>query len=193
LDDTTRCHWIATHILPHEAEVRNWLRRYVSSLTAADLDDLIQEAYARVWRADFATIANGRSYFYTVVRNVVLEQARRARIVPMERIGQIETLRIASEEPEPERRVGARQELERLLQIVATLPVQWRRAFELQKFRGFSQREIAREMGLAEKTVEKYLGLALDRILETLASEQDPIKGMKPPGVNGRGSRDTQD
>lgn len=192
MDDLARCRWIATHVLPHEAEVRSWLRRHVSSLTPTDLDDLIQEAYSRLWRTDFSTIANGRGYFYTVARNVVLEQARRARIVPMERMGQIESLRIASEEPEPERRVNARQEFERLLRIVETLPAQWRRAFELQKFGSFSQREIAHQMGLAEKTVEKYIGLALDRILETLASDEAP-QGKKAAGVTGYDARENQD
>lgn len=70
------------------------------------------------------------------VRNLLLEHARRARIVPMERMGEIETLRIVSDEPEPERRISARQELERLQALITALSPQCRQAFELQKLPG---------------------------------------------------------
>jgi RNA polymerase sigma-70 factor (ECF subfamily) len=171
MDEQARYQWIAAHILPYEGEVRGWLRRHVRTLTASDVDDLLQEAYARLWPADFARIANGRSYFYTVVRNLVAEQARRARIIPMERMGEIESLHITSIDSEPERRVSARQELARLQVIIASLPAQCRRAFELQKLHGFSQREIAHEMQISEKTVEKHLARALARVIEAMSDE----------------------
>jgi hypothetical protein len=72
LDERDRHQWIAAHILPHEAEVRGSLRRYVHTLPSADADDVIQEAYARLWLTDFAKITHGRSYFYTIVRNLLL-------------------------------------------------------------------------------------------------------------------------
>ena len=121
MNDRARHQWVATYILPHEGEVRGWLRRHAHTLSGADADDLIQEAYARLWLIDFSQIDSGRAYLYTTVRNLLLEHARRARIVPMERLGEIDALRIPSEEPGPERRVGARQELDRLERIVAAL------------------------------------------------------------------------
>jgi RNA polymerase sigma factor (sigma-70 family) len=172
LDEQARHRWIAAHILPHEGEVRGWLRRRAHTLTAADADDLVQEAYSRLWLADFTSIGNGRSYFYSIVRNLVLEHVRRARIVPMERLGEIEALRIPSDEPGPERQVTARQELERLEHIVGGLPEQCQRAFRLQKFRGYSQRDIAKEMNISEKTVEKHLANALLRVLKALTQEE---------------------
>ena len=168
LDDQARHHWVAASILPHEVEVRGWLRRHVRSLNAHDINDLLQEAYARLWTVDYAQISNGRSYLFAVIRNLLLEQARHARIVPMERLGEIDALLIPSEEPGPDRRVNARQELERLERIVAELPEQCRRAFQLQKFQGLTQREIALQMNISEKTVEKHLAVALVRVLEIL-------------------------
>ena len=152
--------------------MRGWLRRHVHSLTSADADDLIQESYARLWAADLSGVGQGRSYFYATIRNLLLEHARRARIVPMERLGEIEALRIPSEEPGPERLVTARQELERLVAIVEALPEQCQRAFRLQKFHGYSQKQIAQEMSLSEKTVEKHLAVALLRVLDALKQEE---------------------
>jgi len=171
-DDQDRRLWIAAHILPYEGEVRGWLRRYAHSLSNADVADLVQDAYARLCVIDFTTISNGRGYFYTIVRNLLLEHVRRARIVPMERLGEIEALRIPSEEPGPERHVTARQELERLERVIGTLPEQCQRAFRLQKFAGLSQREIAAEMNISEKTVEKHLASALLRVLRSLTIDE---------------------
>lgn len=171
MDDQTRHRWVAMHILPHEGEARGWLRRHIHRLTPSDLDDLIQEAYARLWGVELRGIANGRSYLFTVIRNLLTEQARRARIVPMERMSEIDALRIPSEEPGPDRRVGALQELERLERAVEELPKQCRYAFSLQKFCGLSQQEIARKMNISEKTVEKHLAAALFRVTQALKEE----------------------
>lgn len=189
MNDRARYVWIAGHILPFEGEVRGWLRKRVHSLPKQDADDLLQEVYARLWSVDFTHVANGRSYFYSAVRNLLLEHARRARIVPMERLGEIEALRIPSEEPGPERRASARQDLERLERIVQTLPEKCRRAFCLQKFQGLSQREIAAEMGLSEKTVEKHLATALMRVLEALKRDESDSLGDAFRGEHASGAK----
>ncbi len=140
----------------------------MGSLGDNDIDDLVQESFARIWTADFSTIRNGRAYLFTTIRNLLTEYARRRRIVPIELLGEIESLSIISEEPGPDRRVGARQELDRLRVIVAALPEQCRRVFELRKFEGLSHKDIVRRMGLSTKTVENHLTRALARIAEAL-------------------------
>ena len=193
MDELSRHQWVATHILPHEGEVRGWLRKHIRSASSADIDDLVQEAYSRLWLAEFTRIANGRGYLYTVVRNLLGEQARRARIVPMERLGEIEALHIPSDEPGPERRVGARQEIERLERIVNSLPEQCRRAFQLQKFQGLSQREIASEMKISEKTVEKHLASALLRVLAELNADGEDARAVASTGNTENDSEQTRD
>jgi RNA polymerase sigma factor (sigma-70 family) len=193
LDDPTRLHWVASQILPHEPEVRGWLRRYVRTLSTHDIDDLVQEAYARLWSADFGHIANGRSYLFAIIRNLLLEQARHARVVPMERLGEIDSLLIPSEEPGPDRRASARQELERMERIVADLPERCRRAFELQKFHGLSQREIALKMNITGKTVEKHLAIALARVLEVLREDTGQVSERPQSGKNSNESERSGD
>jgi RNA polymerase sigma-70 factor (ECF subfamily) len=193
LDDPAQHHWVASHILPHEGEVRGWLRRHVRTLNTQDIDDLLQEAYARLCAAEYAHITNGRSYLFAVIRNLLLEQARHARIVPMERLGEIDALLIPSEEPGPYRRVSARQELERLERVVAELPEQCRRAFQLQKFQGLSQREIAGEMNIAEKTVEKHLAVALVRVLDAMNEDIDNTNPRPQPRISGHDSEQSKD
>lgn len=169
MSDSVSLQWMSQHILPLEAEVRGWLGLHARTLSKADVDDVIQEAYARIWKAGIHTITQPRAYFYTAVRNLLCEQARRARIVPMERMGEIDSLRIISAEPGPDQRANARQELAQLLAAMAELPPQCRRAFQLRKLDGLSQRDVAAAMGIAEKTVEKHLMKALLRIADAMA------------------------
>src|SRR6266403_1729863 len=109
MDVPARYRWIAANILPYEAELRGWLRRRLGALGDNDVDDLVQEAFARIWAADFATIRSGRAYLYATVRHLLAEYARRSRIVPIELLGEIDSLNLISEEPGPERLGSARR------------------------------------------------------------------------------------
>src|ERR1700722_9623003 len=169
MDETTRYRWIAAHILPFEPELRGWLRRRLGSFGDNDIDDLIQEAFARIWTADFATIRNGRAYLYATVRHLLAEYARRSRIVPIELLGELDSLNLMSDDPSVARRVGARQDLEQLRDMVEALPGQCRRVFKLRKFAELAHKEIARQMGISEKTVESHLTRALATLGEALA------------------------
>jgi RNA polymerase sigma factor (sigma-70 family) len=169
VDEGAKHRWVAHNILPIEREVRSWLRLRMRSLSAADIDDVIQESYARLWTLELSAIANPRAYFYQIARNLVHQRLRRARVVPMELMGEIDDLGVISDEPGPERGLSARQELDRLMSVVARLPPQCRRAFELRKFDGLSQREVAQRMGVSEGTVEKHLAKALAFVLQEIA------------------------
>jgi RNA polymerase sigma-70 factor (ECF subfamily) len=89
--------------------------------------------------------------------------------------------------------VNARQELERLERIVADLPEQCRRAFQLQKFQSLSQREIANEMNITEKTVEKHLAVALVRVLAALKEDADTDIRQPKPRISGYDSEQSKD
>ncbi len=191
MGELARYRWIAANILPHEPELRGWLRRRLGGFYENDVDDLVQEAFARIWAADFAAIRTGRAYLFATVRHLLAEYARRSRIVPIELLGDIDSLNLLSEEPGPERRVGARQELEGLEAIAAMLPPQCRRVFELLKFEGLSHRQVAEHLGLSEKTVENHLTRALARIGDALAARPHIGERIQPPPpIEPAGARD---
>jgi RNA polymerase sigma factor (sigma-70 family) len=190
MEDLTRLRhqWIADHILPWEAEIRRWLGRYTRTLRADGIDDLIQEAYARLWSADFTRIRDGRTFLYSVVRNVLQDQLRRARVVQFECVAEIDAL--VDEAPGPERWVSAHQQYEQLLRVLEKLTPQRLAVYQLRKFEGLSVREIALRLGIAEKTVENLLGLAQAQVMKALfaqgvaplreTSERDYERGRKP-------------
>ena len=145
--------WVGREILPHEADVRAWLCR--SQMPAPDVEDVIQEAYCRLsGLSEVGHVANPRAYFFTVTRNVVMDHVRRARVVRMETVAEIESLNIIWDSPSPERITAARRELERVRGLISRLPERCRRIFEMRKIEGLSQREIALKMGVSETIVE---------------------------------------
>jgi len=178
-----RVKWFAREILPHQGDVRRWLSTRIRSLAADDLDEVIQETYARIWSADLARIACPRAYFFVTARHVIGEGLRRSRIVPIEVIADVESLNVVDDnEVSIERRLSARQEVARVQAIVSQLPPQRREAFRLKKFEGLSQREIAQRMNIAESTVEKHLSKALQHIVREMKEPLDKVRSLVADG-----------
>lgn len=158
-------HWVARHILPLEGEVRGWLR---SRILPADIDDVVQEAYCRIaGLKQVAHIADSRAYFFQVVRNILLEQVRRAHIVRIDVVAEMDALNISDDRPSPEQEVSAHRELKRLQHLIDELPERCRQVFVLRKIEGVPQKEIARRLNITEHTVEAHVGRGLQMILKS--------------------------
>jgi RNA polymerase sigma factor (sigma-70 family) len=172
MDRLERARWLAREVLPHEGDVRRWLARRIRGLSSIDLDDTLQEAYARLCAVDPERIVDARAYFFVTARHVVGEALRRSGVVQMETMADIDALNIVSGELDPERRLTGRQEVEKFRVALGRLPPKCREAFELRKFEELSQRQIAARMGIAESTVEKHLAKALRQIVADMADEE---------------------
>lgn len=151
-----RAQWLADCILPHERALRDWLAR--SAFLSGDrIDDLVQETYAvLVQRADVASIRNPRSYAFQVAKSILLQDLRRSRVVAIGSVTDLEMLDQPADMPSPEQQAIGRDELARVATAIAAMPRQTRRAFQLRRVEGLSQRDVAAALGLSESTVEKH-------------------------------------
>lgn len=174
MDRGEHVRWFAREVLPHEADVRRWLSRRVRGLPDCHVDEIVQEAYARLWAAGTERIVNPRAYFFVTARHVVGEVLRRLRVVSIETIADIDGLNIADEDVGIERRISGREEIERVQHMIARLPPKCREAFELRKFAELSQKEIAQRMQLSESTVEKHLVKALRLLMSEMKAADEP-------------------
>jgi RNA polymerase sigma-70 factor (ECF subfamily) len=161
-----RCLWLANQIVPHEPALRDWLGR-LTGLGADQIDDLVQETYAILaTRADVSSIHNPRAYAFQVARSILLQQVRRARIVTIGALADLEHLEEAADQPSPEQHAIARDEYSRVACAIAEMPTQTRRAFQLRRVDGLSQREIASQLGLSENTVEKHIMRGIKMLMQ---------------------------
>jgi RNA polymerase sigma factor (sigma-70 family) len=162
-----RVRWIAAQILPHEADVRAWLRG------RKDADDVIQEAYCRLSElADHRHIENGRAYFFATVRSILIQAARRTRIASIDAIDDSVIAAVPDEAPSPERDVAAQLQLHRVMDLIAALPPAYRHALEMRRVHGLSQREAARYLGVTEKVVENNALRGLRLLMKWIAGDE---------------------
>ncbi|WP_440470654.1 RNA polymerase sigma factor [Pseudoxanthomonas sp.] len=175
-----RAMWLSQHVLPHEPVLRAWLVRHVGDL--ADVDDVIQESYAQLMSLEQVShIQNVRSYLFTIAKSVVLQGLRRAKVVPIESIGEIERLEIALDAPSPESHASGVQELRHLDRCIAQLPAKCKQAFLMRRVHGLAQREIAQRLGVSENTVEKHIVKALRHLSQALAWNGGELAGRRRP------------
>lgn len=159
-----RSHWLGRHVLPHEGALRAWLRG--KAPLGVDVDDVVQETYAILAaKADVEAIRNVRTYTFQVAYSVVLQQLRRAAVVPIRAVADISALETMIDAPSSEDTVLHRQELDRVRRAIAAMPRQTRQAFTLRRIDGLSQRDIARRMALSEHTVEKHIARGIKLLL----------------------------
>lgn len=184
---------MAETVIPYEGTIRAWLAR--ARVSEEDVDDIVQEGYCRLAALDNVDhIARPGAYFFSIVRNLLLQRIKRSRIVSIDMIAEIETFAI-DDRPSPEREAAGRLDYARLRAIMAGLPDRCRRIVEMRKIEGISQKEIARRIGVSESVVENDVHHGIQAILRVWREEDcritawlNGIKAAKPRADAGRRS-----
>ncbi len=159
--DSETAAWFAKEVRPHERLLRSYLLGIARS---SDIDDLVQESYARLLRLrEQGRLRSPRGLLFTVARNAAHDLFRRRGTAATDPITENEYLNVLDETPGTAEVVSREQEIELLADAIASLPERCRAVFILRQFENLSQREIAQKLGIAEHTVESQLTKALRR------------------------------
>jgi RNA polymerase sigma factor (sigma-70 family) len=162
--------WVGSNIVPHEGDLRVRLRRM--AVPEQEIGDIVQDTYLKLAKLDDVShIRDGRAYFFSAARTVFLDRIRRDRIVRIDSLTEVDSLALADDTPDPEQRVSARLELERVRRLIDALPDRCRDIFRMRRIQGLPQREIARRMGVSEEIVEAQAIRGLKLILKAIADE----------------------
>jgi RNA polymerase sigma factor (sigma-70 family) len=130
-----------------------------------DAHDLAQEAMLRVHKFQQSqTLDNARAYLFKTANNLAIDQIRRTHL--HDKYLRSEMPADQEEDnypfaPSPERTAAAKQELDNIYAVVDKMPTKVKRAFLLNRDRDLSYSEIAKEMGVSNSMVEKYITEAL--------------------------------
>ena len=157
--------WFIREILVHERALMRYLLRCWHRHD--EIHDLRQEIYVRVYEAaEKARPAMPKSFMFTTARHLMTDRLRRARVVSIDAVGDLGALNVLIDEISPEQRLNARQELRHLAAAFDRLPDRCREVVWLRRVEELPQKEVARRMGIGEKTVEKQVAKGMRLIAE---------------------------
>lgn len=165
--------------------------------------ELTQESFARVYASEQAgtPVRDPRALLYTTARNLVTDLHRRTQA----RGGEAFTDEDQADPDahagpaalEPDAALETRQRFETLAAIVDSLPPRCRQAFLLIRIDGLTYAEAAQTMGIAVKTVEMQMQIAMHTCWERMeafdAGPGKPARRQKSsrPTGSGRGPAST--
>jgi RNA polymerase sigma-70 factor (ECF subfamily) len=161
--------WFALEILAHEAALTRYLQRVWQR--HADVPDLRQEIYIRVYeRAAKVLPASPKAFLFQTARNLIIDRARRERIVSIDYTQDLDALNVLIDEISPEQRLSARQELKGLAAALDGLSEDCRNVIWLRRVEGLSQKEAAARLGMPEGTLESHLCRGIRALMKVLLS-----------------------
>lgn len=159
--NTEQATWFASEVQPHETALRAYLRERFPSLL--DIDDLVQDSYARVMRAwALGKVTQPKAYLFATARNLALDLFRRRQVVTFEATD-LARLPVVEDRPDAAEAASQAQELELLAEAIEALPERCREIFTLRRLHGWSHREIAAKFGISEHTVNAQLATGVLR------------------------------
>lgn len=154
--------WFRDEIRPHERELRAYLRGRFPTLP--DVDDLVQETYARLLRArQLGRATLTRAYLFVVARNVALDLVRRDKTIAFQPLDDFASSSVVEERPNAAETLSHEQELALLADALRALPPRCREILTLRRIEGLSYREIAEKLGIAEATVNAQIAIGVMR------------------------------
>ncbi len=148
--------WFKREILVHDVA----LGRYLMGTwrNRDEVEDLRQETYIRVYEAaGKSRPRQPKSFLFATARHLMTDHIRRRRIVAIDAVGDLEALNVMVDENSPEVCVSAYDDLRRLAEALDALPPKCREVVWLRRVNDLSQREVAAQLGIAQKTVEKHV------------------------------------
>lgn len=139
-----------------------------------DVDDVIQESYARLLKArEQQQVREPKAFLFTIARNIVYDMFRREKVVQFESLTHFPDSSVLDEETNVEEIVSLRDEVDLLVRAVESLPKRCRQVMTLRMAYGLSQKEIARELGISPHTVKAQLAKGMRRTAEYMAHYDD--------------------
>jgi RNA polymerase sigma-70 factor (ECF subfamily) len=165
--DPEQARWFAEEVQPHGLALRSYLRSQFPGYP--DIEDLIQETYARLLQARAQRpVRSTKSFLFATARNAAFDFFRRRKIASIDNVAEIELLPVLEDRPGVAETVCHDQEIALLAEAIQALPERCRRVLTLRKLHGLSHREIAQQLGISENTVNAQVAIGVLRLRDYL-------------------------
>ena len=161
-------------VLPLEPMLTRFLQR--NWRNDAEITDLRQEAYARIFEAaQRERPVLVKPFLFQVARNLMIDRLRKQSVVSLETMADFDWLNVSDDKPSAESTVTARQELRLLQAALDGLPPRCRQVVVMRKVEGLSQKEVAKQMGITIETVENQVAKGMRLLTQALAGRREEV------------------
>jgi RNA polymerase sigma-70 factor (ECF subfamily) len=163
--------------LSPEEKVELLFRKYYAPLckslyrtlhNASFAEDIVQEVFLKVWdmRQTLQMDEGIQSYLYRASYNTALNFLKQQK---QKQAVDIDTLEVALPGSEtPEKHLSLLETEADILKAIDLLPAKTKLVFSMSRFEEMSYKEIADHLDISIKSVEKHMGIALQRLRENL-------------------------
>jgi RNA polymerase sigma factor (sigma-70 family) len=134
--------------------------------------DLSQEVYLRFSRIDKTENINDlKAYLFRIAQNIVIDYWRK-----QQRLAEVDLPDTVLEQqislsPGPDRILSSQRQYAQLQQVINKMPPQCQSAFLFHKVNGMSYSQVAENLNISHKTVEKHISKALKICRKELESD----------------------
>ena len=129
-----------------------------------EIDDILQEVFVKIWlnRQKIGNVETFNAYVFTITKNEVLNLIRSNL---RDHTFKDELFRLSvAEEYQTQNQIEFKEIKSGIDQIVANLPEKRQKVFILSRTEGLSNKEIAQQLNISEKTVEDHITHAIKQI-----------------------------
>lgn len=134
-------------------------KNYVNDRVVAE--DIVQDVFVMMYEksSKLKIHTSVKSFLYTSVRNHALNYLKKTKTVLFDQELIDEDIAVYDEET-----INVAELSEKLYKAIEKLPTQNQNIFKLSRLEGYSNQEIANELGLTKRTVETHISNALKRL-----------------------------
>ena len=148
----------------HDSQLKAYLRGAYPGMR--DVDDVVQESYLRIWKARAARpIASAKAFLFQIARHLAVDAARDAHASPIDDLRDLAGVTVIEDRPTAVDDICYREKVSLVTAALARLPGRCREILILRKFEQISQRNVAAQFGISERTVESQVARGM-RLIE---------------------------
>lgn len=156
----------------HARRVRNYL--YYKGASAEEAEDLMQEAFLRLWReCERVPLQKAAAFLFTVAGNLFLDARKHEQVVlRFQRRSAMQATEVSSPSENPHAQLEHGETLRQIEAALAALPEGQRTVFLMNRMDGMTYNEIAQALELSVKAIEKRMSLALKSLRTALKNQE---------------------
>lgn len=147
-------------------KVKCFIAKFIRSDIFAE--DLAQDIFAKIWinREQMSEVHSFNAYIYQMAKNRVLNYIKSNTVRSIYK----SSVTIVESESNLEEEFIARETQLLIELIVQKMPSKRKKVFEMSRYQGYKNEDIAIKLKISKKTVENHLNIALNEIKKALLS-----------------------